>query len=150
MRHDTKKYDRLTNLVLADVENTEMSIKAIAAKHSTSVAFVHNRCKEYGIVHGRKQGSKLTPSQIKEILRLTLEGVPAAQLSEQFKVNPVTIHKHRKDAGIEIPKQFAGVTIIKCRKKSAALAKRTAYNLGVSTASFVSEAIEHFVNYLNS
>jgi hypothetical protein len=152
MRYSSIKYDRVTHLILDDVEGTELSLKEIAQKHEVSPAFVAARLKAYGIKHGRKSGATLKPSQIQEIVTLSERGYPAEKLAEMFGVSIATVHRQRSLAGYEKPRveKYTGYAHIKCRQISAQKAMKTASFFGMQTATFVSEAIEHYINHLNS
>jgi transposase len=152
MRYSSIKYDRVTHLILDDVEGTELSLKEIAQKHEVSLSFVAGRLKAYGIKHGRKSGASLKPSQIQEIVTLSERGYPADELAEKFGVCIATVHRQRSLAGYEKPRveKYTGYVHIKCRQLSAKNAMQTASFFGMHTASFVSEAIEHYINHLKS
>lgn len=153
MRYPTTKYDRLTHLILDDVEGTELTLKEIALKHRVSHSFVAGRLKEYGINHGRKSGAAMKPSLIDELLQLSERGASAEELALKYGVTVATIYRHRMLNGFRKPKVErapTGYVHIKVRATAARKAQATASFFGMQTATFTSEAIEHYINHLKS
>jgi transposase-like protein len=157
MRYPASKYDRLTHLILDDVEGTELSLKEIAKKHGVSTAFVANRLSQYGIKHGRRPAATLKASQVESILADSQMGTPVAELAEKYGVSRSHIYYLRRThIGERIEQKAKPVSEhscyshIKCRTSSAQMAMKTASFFGMQTATFVGEAIEHYINHLNS
>ena len=149
MRYIASKYDRLTHLILDDVEKTELTLKEIALKHQVSHAFVANRLKEYGIKHGRKSGAALKPSEIQQIIVLSKQGVHPKDLARKYDVTEASIYRHRKLAGFPAADERVYVHI-KCKLSAATEARKVASFFGMKSSTFVSEAIAHYINHLKS
>jgi len=162
MRYSSVKYDRLVHLILDDVENTELSLREIACKHQVSISFVSSRLKDYGIAHGRRAGTKIKPSQATEIIKRYAGGEHVSEIAASFDVTVATIYKRCQGATVverrprsvavynpQAPK-LSNIVHINCKQGASQRAMVTARFLGVTTATFVSEAIEHYIKHLKS